>query len=135
MTTSLPSALPHAIVILTGRNLRLARRRAGISQADLAAAVGVTFQQIQKYENATNRMSLSRAYELCHHIGINVADLFDGSIAAAPSRAFRSRSFEHWVALYVRAHDAGLADKLVRFASEAIALHSPADPPAQFPIS
>jgi transcriptional regulator with XRE-family HTH domain len=43
-----------------GRRLRTARKKRGLSQSDLAKAIGVSFQQIQKYENGTNRISASR---------------------------------------------------------------------------
>jgi transcriptional regulator with XRE-family HTH domain len=54
---------PHPIDVIVGVNLRRLRRRAGLSQTDLGALVGVTFQQIQKYENGKNRISASRLWE------------------------------------------------------------------------
>lgn len=51
--------LPHPVDVHVGARLRLKRKIAGISQVELAAAIGVTFQQIQKYEAGTNRISAS----------------------------------------------------------------------------
>lgn len=55
--------------LLIGQRLRSARRLAGISQADLAAAAGVTFQQIQKYEKGTNRIAASRLLQFSIFFG------------------------------------------------------------------
>lgn len=48
-----------------GNKIREARRALGMNQSDLGAAVGTTFQQIQKYENGRNRVAASRLYEIC----------------------------------------------------------------------
>ena len=57
---------PQSIDVVAGRNLRLLRGLRGYSQERLGDEVGLTFQQIKKYENATNRIALSRAYECIH---------------------------------------------------------------------
>lgn len=49
----------HPVDLHVGARLRLKRQIAGMSQIDLAAAIGVTFQQVQKYEVGTNRISAS----------------------------------------------------------------------------
>lgn len=49
----------HPADLYAGRMLRLARIEAGVSQQDLGRALNVTFQQVQKYEKAYNRMSIS----------------------------------------------------------------------------
>ena len=59
MTDSTP---PHPIDLHVGARIRLKRKMAGISQNDLAAALGVTFQQVQKYEIGTNRISASKLH-------------------------------------------------------------------------
>ena len=50
---------PHPVDIEVGRRLRSLRRRCGISQDDLARSLGLTFQQVQKYERGTSRLSVS----------------------------------------------------------------------------
>ena len=67
---------PHPMDIRAGRNLRMARIAARVSQEALAAAVGITFQQIQKYERGANRMSLSRAWQFSQVLGIPVGTFF-----------------------------------------------------------
>lgn len=52
----------HALDAVIGQRVRLARLLAGISQSALGKECGTTFQQIQKYENGTNRVSASRLY-------------------------------------------------------------------------
>jgi DNA-binding XRE family transcriptional regulator len=49
---------PGEVDLIVGRNLRIARLFAGYSQTKLAEAVGITFQQIQKYERGANRLSI-----------------------------------------------------------------------------
>ena len=50
----------------------------GITQADLAKAVGLTFQQIQKYESGANQIVSSRLYELAAVLGVPVSFFFEG---------------------------------------------------------
>ena len=54
------SRAPHPVDIATGLNMRRLRRQRRISQEWLGEVVGLTFQQIQKYERGANRMSCSR---------------------------------------------------------------------------
>lgn len=61
-----------------GQRLRLLRKERGLSQTALAARVGVTFQQIQKYETGKNRLSASRLYRLASVLGVDVSAFFDG---------------------------------------------------------
>ena len=67
-----------------GENLLKFRQFRGMTQETLADAVGVTFQQIQKYEKGKNRVSVSRLWWLSHVLGIPVAEFYDG-IEGAPS--------------------------------------------------
>lgn len=55
---------PNEYDVLVGRMLVTMRTRFGLSQKDLAQQVGVTFQQIQKYESASNRLSVSRLHQI-----------------------------------------------------------------------
>lgn len=70
--------MSNPIDVIVGRNVRDRRVRAGITQEDLGAAVGITFQQIQKYERALNRISASRLIELSRALKVPVTDLFEG---------------------------------------------------------
>src|SRR3954469_9134946 len=59
------------IILRRFRNLR------GYSQGELAEAVGVTFQQIQKYEKGNNRMSISMLFDICEFLKIKPTDFID----------------------------------------------------------
>lgn len=61
-----------------GKMIRTTRIMRGLTQEELGNAVGVTFQQIQKYERGTNRVSASRMYALTRALEINVEDMFSG---------------------------------------------------------
>ncbi len=61
-----------------GRRIRLRRNLLGISQDNLARNLGLTFQQIQKYEKGTNRVSASRLFLLAHLFGVSVDYFFKG---------------------------------------------------------
>ncbi|MDD9919621.1 MAG: helix-turn-helix transcriptional regulator [Alphaproteobacteria bacterium] len=55
---------PHPIDIHVGQRLKQQRKLQGISQESLAKQLGITFQQIQKYENGNNHISARKLYEL-----------------------------------------------------------------------
>ncbi len=61
---------PDARDVHVGARLRERRMRLGMSQEHLAESVGVSFQQIQKYERGVNRMGASRLYELARVLGV-----------------------------------------------------------------
>ncbi len=50
----------------------------GLSQTEVANALGVTFQQVQKYERGTNRVGASRLYDLAQILGVQVQYFFEG---------------------------------------------------------
>jgi len=54
---------PNPIDVHVGRRLRLRRKELGISQERLADGLGLTFQQVQKYERGANQVSASKLYE------------------------------------------------------------------------
>jgi transcriptional regulator with XRE-family HTH domain len=65
-----------AIDAAVGRTVRTRRIELGMSQTDLATACGITFQQIQKYENGANRISCSRLWQFAAVLGLPVAAFF-----------------------------------------------------------
>lgn len=66
----------RAIDRLVGRHLRKRRLELGLSQQRLAEAIGVTFQQIQKYERGSNRIVASRLYDLANVLHVTVEYFF-----------------------------------------------------------
>jgi transcriptional regulator with XRE-family HTH domain len=69
---------PEPDDIIVGNNLKIYRVRAGMSQTDLGEKVNVTFQQIQKYEKGTNRISASKIVKIVRILKINYDQLFEG---------------------------------------------------------
>ncbi|WP_448206230.1 helix-turn-helix domain-containing protein [Azospirillum sp. sgz302134] len=68
---------PNPIDIHVGARLRLRRTLLGLSQEKLGEAVGITFQQLQKYERGSNRISASRLFNLSQVLGVPVSYFFD----------------------------------------------------------
>ena len=69
---------PHPVDVHVGRRLRLKRTILGLSQEAVGKEIGVTFQQIQKYERGINRMGASRLYDFAKALGVQVAYFFEG---------------------------------------------------------
>ncbi|MBL8556006.1 MAG: helix-turn-helix transcriptional regulator [Phenylobacterium sp.] len=61
-----------------GRRMRRRRRLMGLTQQDLAAACGVTFQQVQKYESASTRLTVERLWRVARALQVDVAYFFIG---------------------------------------------------------
>ena len=68
---------PDPMDIALGAAVRIRRRSLGISQEALAEQCGVSFQQIQKYENGANRISFSRLVQIARALECRVVDLMD----------------------------------------------------------
>lgn len=62
---------------IVGHRIAAMRRAKGFSQADLGAAVGVTFQQIQKYESGINRVGAGRLQQIAKHLNVPVGKLYE----------------------------------------------------------
>lgn len=69
---------PHKVDVAVGRTIRIRRQMAKLSQNELGKRIGVTFQQVQKYENGRNRVSASMLVEIAFALQIDVRSLFDG---------------------------------------------------------
>ena len=76
------SRKPLPVDVLVGRNIRICRLQRGLSQSGLGRQIGVTFQQIQKYENGTNRVGAGRLSDIARVLGVPLATLFEGSAPA-----------------------------------------------------
>jgi len=70
--------MPHPIDVHIGNRLRARRRELSLSQEALAEMVGVTFQQIQKYERGANRISGSRMWHLAKAMSIPISYYYEG---------------------------------------------------------
>jgi transcriptional regulator with XRE-family HTH domain len=65
-----------------GQRVKSRRLEIGLSQEALAEALGVTFQQVQKYEKGVNRISASRLFEIAAVLNVPVGHFYDGLISA-----------------------------------------------------
>lgn len=69
---------PDQIDLLVASNIRQLRLAAGLSQGALARQIGVTYQQVQKYETGVDRLSSSRLWRCAKALKVPVGALFDG---------------------------------------------------------
>lgn len=69
---------PHPVDVYVGRRLRLKRTILGMSQEAVGKQIGVTFQQIQKYERGINRMGASRLFDFAKALGVQISYFFEG---------------------------------------------------------
>jgi transcriptional regulator with XRE-family HTH domain len=82
----MPNRLPSAIDRHVASRLRARRLEAGMNQKQLAEAIGVTFQQLQKYERAINRIPAGRLYQLALAFDEPVQYFFEGLRGRAKRR-------------------------------------------------
>jgi transcriptional regulator with XRE-family HTH domain len=81
---------PNKLDVALGLRIRQRRKALGVSQTALADSIGLTFQQIQKYERGFNRVSFSRLVDIAHALNCRVIDLIgDLDDASIPSPLFR----------------------------------------------
>jgi transcriptional regulator with XRE-family HTH domain len=80
---------PNPIDIHVGSRVRMRRIMLDMSQTTLGKGLGVSFQQLQKYEKGTNRMGASRLQQISHILQVSVAFFFDGAPQVSGERTFR----------------------------------------------
>jgi transcriptional regulator with XRE-family HTH domain len=71
------TGIPDPVDVHVGVRIRTRRLLLGMNQETLASALGLTFQQVQKYEGGANRVSASRLAEMAEVLGVSVAYFFD----------------------------------------------------------
>ena len=78
---------PNPIDIHVGSRIRLRRTMLGMSQEKLGESLGITFQQIQKYEKGTNRVGASRLQNISNILTVPVSFFFEDAPGEQPSSA------------------------------------------------
>ena len=68
----------HPVDIHVGQQLRIRRVHSNLSQTELGQKVGLSYQQVQKYESGKNRISASMLYEIARRLNVPVGCFFDG---------------------------------------------------------
>ena len=99
MILSTAKKLPNAIDLHVGNRVRMQRKMQGMSQEKLGDALGLTFQQVQKYEKGTNRIGASRLQHIASIQQVPISFFFEGApgsshvLEEAPSSAYVSDFF------------------------------------------
>ncbi len=83
---------PNPIDIHVGSRVRLRRTLLGMSQEKLGGAIGLTFQQVQKYERGANRIGSSRLYDLSRVLDVPVGFFFEDIPSSAANRSLTRTS-------------------------------------------
>ena len=86
---------PHPVDRHVGRRVAEKRIGLGFNQSDLGRAIGLTFQQVQKYEKGTNRISSSKLWEMSKFLGVDISYFFDGLADSQAKTAEDGAAFDH----------------------------------------
>ncbi|MFN4100146.1 MAG: helix-turn-helix domain-containing protein [Pararhodobacter sp.] len=79
--------MKHPVDVHVGKRIRHRRWMVGMTQQQLADAVGIKFQQIQKYETGMNRVSASRLWDIARTLGVQIGFFFEGLAGESASDA------------------------------------------------
>jgi len=90
----LSDGTPNPIDLHVGSRVRMRRSLLGMSQERLASELGITFQQVQKYERGSNRIGASRLWDLAQVLGVNV-DFFYQDIDASTTDKSPRKIYAH----------------------------------------
>ena len=82
---------PHPIDVHVGGRIRLRRTLLGLSQEKLGEMIGLTFQQVQKYERGSNRVGASRLFDLSRVLDVPMSFFFEDMDEQAPTKPSRRR--------------------------------------------
>lgn len=85
---------PNFIDVHVGNRIRMRRQIVGMSQEKLGELLGITFQQVQKYEKGTNRISASRLFYAAKTLGVPVQFFFEGIPGVEEAPGFGERREE-----------------------------------------
>jgi len=70
--------MPHPVDVHVGKRVKEIRTVRGLTQSNVASQLGISFQQLQKYETGANRVSASRMFELSKLLGVTPSFFFEG---------------------------------------------------------
>lgn len=86
---------PHPVDRHVGRRVCEKRIALGYNQSDLGRALGLTFQQIQKYEKGANRISASKLWDIARFFKVDIGYFFEGLGGGQPGMAEGGAAFDH----------------------------------------
>src|SRR5437879_3598281 len=112
------TGIPNPVDVQVGAKIRTRRLLIGMNQETLARALGLTFQQVQKYEGGANRVSASRLSQIAEILGVPISHFFsdldpDGAEPSAHDREARERLQRPETIELIRAYYA-IADQRMR---------------------
>ena len=88
----------NAVDVHVGKRVRLRRTLLGMSQEQLGASLNITFQQVQKYERAANRISASRLWDISQILDVQISyffdDMTDDTMRSSPRRVSRGENID-----------------------------------------
>ena len=113
--------MPHPVDVHVGRKVRECRIAQGLSQISLAKKLGISFQQVQKYESGANRIGGSRLWEISCILDVPVSNFFDG-LNRTPARRGKRGGFSEPAAGYET--DEALGRKTLELARSINHLHN-----------
>jgi transcriptional regulator with XRE-family HTH domain len=87
--TGVKAARP--VDVYVGARIRFRRNLLGLSQTEMGDRIGVTFQQVQKYEKGVNRIGSSRLLQICDVLQVTPAWLFEGAPGPTPKPSAAAR--------------------------------------------
>jgi transcriptional regulator with XRE-family HTH domain len=130
--TTAAKKAPNPIDEHVGRRVRMRRRMLAMSQGKLGDALGLTFQQVQKYEKGTNRIGASRLQQISHILQVPVAFFFEGAPTASAPRGSRGSALSiaqiddfvsdsiglRLIGAFMRIENANLRSKIVMLVQE-----------------
>lgn len=99
---------PHPIDIYVGSRVKMRRMLIGMSQEKLGEQLGLTFQQVQKYEKGSNRIGASRLWHLAQILDVPVRYFFEGlqeGEARSRDRAFADRAQQKYMLDFVQSSE------------------------------
>src|SRR3954449_3733388 len=91
--------------VLIGKRVRERRLMLGITVQELAAVLGLPYQQLHKYETGANRLSAGRLYRLAEALGVEVAYFFEGGEGEAAAPTAQRHMLLELVRNFARIHD------------------------------
>lgn len=117
---------PDPIDVHVGQRVRARRKMLGLSQTQLGYELGVTFQQVQKYERGTNRIGSSRLFRMASALDVPVSYFFEGAETKLPDYdpipdgldgdAFEKQETQELVEAYYRIADPRIRKKVLALA-------------------
>jgi len=85
---------PHPVDVHVGRRVHDRRLALGFNQSELGRALGLTFQQVQKYEKGANRISASKLFDIARFFKVDIAYFFEGLNGTQAGMAEEGAVFE-----------------------------------------